>query len=267
MQLERYGPWALIVGGSEGVGASFARKLAAGGFKLVLAARKPGPLETLAEELRGQGAEVRTLSIDLAKHDAIERMRTITDDIEIGLMIYNAGANEMRGNFVELAPETYRAVIGVNVVGQSEFARHYGAAMCARGRGGMILTGSLSGFIGSPGLATYGGAKAFSRIFSEALWAECAPFGVDVLHLVIGFTATPAMERLGIDVAKAQSPDEVAQEGLDNLANGPIWIMGGQAGRDLATLRSKLENRAETLKTFATPPRSETGKVAYKSRS
>ena len=81
MDVEKYGPWALVIGGSEGVGAAFARKLAAGGFKLVLLARKPGPLEALAAELREGGAEVRVLSVDLTQPDALQRARSVTDDL------------------------------------------------------------------------------------------------------------------------------------------------------------------------------------------
>src|SRR6185312_3038686 len=100
-----------------------------------------------------------------------------------------------------------------NVIGQSEFARHYGARMRPRGRGGIILAGSMAGYMGAPSLAAYCGAKAFSRIFTEALWAEGQAFGIDVLHLCIGFTATPAMQRLGYDLSAAQAPEAVAQEG------------------------------------------------------
>lgn len=102
MDLNKYGPWALVIGGSEGVGAAFARKLAADGFKLVLVARKPGPLEALAEELRAEDAEVRVLSADLAQPEVLDQVRAVTDDIEVGLLIYNAGANNTRGRFVEL---------------------------------------------------------------------------------------------------------------------------------------------------------------------
>lgn len=255
MDLGKYGPWALIVGGSEGVGAAFARKLAAGGFKLVLVARKPGPLDALAAELGATGTEVRVISADLSQGNALAQVRAMTDDIEVGLLIYNAGANNTRGNFVELPAEVTRSVIAINVTGQSEFARHYGALMCRRGRGGMILCGSQSGYMGAPSLAAYTAAKAFSRVFSEALWAECAAFGVDVLHLNVGFTATPAMERLGIDTTAAQSPEDVAQEGLDHIADGPVWIAGGEAARDRARQRSVIDERAEAIRRFATPPR------------
>lgn len=105
MDAKKYGPWALLIGGSEGVGAAFARKLAASGFKLVLVARKRGPLDEVAAELRANGAEVRVLSADLSQPDVLDKVRTVTDDVEIGLLIYNAGANSTRGMFVELPKE------------------------------------------------------------------------------------------------------------------------------------------------------------------
>jgi short-subunit dehydrogenase len=255
MNLKHYGPWALIIGGSEGVGASFARKLAAAGLNLVLVARKQPPLAELAEELTASGVQVRIASVDLSKPDALDQVRRVTDDIEIGFLIYNAGANHTRGNVFELDPEIYRSVIAITVSGQVEFAHHYGARMQSRGRGGIILSGSLSSFIGSPTLATYTAAKSFSRIFSESLWAECKPMGIDVLHMVIGFTDTPAMRRLGLDTAAAQSPDEAAQLALDNLQKGPLLILGGAKGLELAMKRNSLDDRAALIGAVATPRR------------
>ena len=255
MDINRYGPWALIIGGSEGVGAAFARKLAAAGFKLVLVARKPAPLEEVATELRASGTEVRVLSADLSQSDALDNVRTVTDDIEIGLLIYNAGANNTRGLFVELPREVTQAVIAINVLGQADFSRHYGALMCKRGRGGMILTGSLSGYMGSPTLAAYTASKAFSRILTEALWAECKTFGVDVLHLNVGFTATPAMMRLGIDTSVAEAPEVVAQQGLDNITNGPLWIVSTKGNVERAQKLSAVVGRAELVRSSATPSR------------
>jgi short-subunit dehydrogenase len=262
VNLEKYGPWALVVGGSEGVGAAFARLLATNGFKLVLVARKQEPLEDLAEELRGHGTEVRILSADLSHPNVLEQVRAVTDDIEIGLMVYNAGANNTRGLFVELPAAITQSVIAINVLGQANFARHYGALMVKRGRGGIILAGSLSGYLGSPTLAAYTASKSFSRIFSEALWAECAPLGVDVLHLNIGFTATPAMARLGMPIQLAEPPENVAREGLDNIANGPVWIVSTPGNVERARLISEIDNRADTVRANAIPPRKDTAKAA-----
>jgi len=252
---EKYGPWALIIGGSEGVGASFARRLAAEGYSIVLVARKQAPLDELADELRAGGTEVRTLSVDMALSDALEKVRSVTDDIEVGFLIYNAGANKVRGNFLELDAADYRALMAINIMGQVEFTRHYGALMKDRGRGGIILTGSTASYLGSATLATYCGVKAFSRLWGEALWAECAPMGIDVLHLVINFTATPYMARAGYDISKAQSPDEVADEALANLGKVPVHIMGGEPALEMMKRRSQFENRGDLIATIATPRR------------
>jgi len=260
MNLEKYGRWALIVGGSEGVGAAFARKLAVAGFKLVLVARKPGPLEELAAELRTGGAEVRSLSADLSTPKVLDAVRAVTDDIEVGLLVYNAGANNTRGNFVELPAAVTDAVIAINVLGQVSFARHYGAAMCQRRRGGIILAGSLGGYLGSPTLAAYTASKAFSRIFTEALWAECAAFGVDVLHLNLGYTATPAMARLGMDISVAEPPENVAQQGLDNIANGPVWIVNTRGNLERVRRISVVDDRAAVVRAFAIPPREDSAR-------
>jgi len=262
MDLEKYGPWALIVGGSEGVGAEFARQLAEDGFKLVLVARKQAPLDELGAEMRGNGAEVRVLSADLSKPGVLDHVRTATDDIEVGLLVYNAGANDTRGDFLDLPREVPDSVIAINVLGQTDFARHYGQPMKARGHGGIILTGSLGGYLGSPTLAAYTAAKAFSRIFTEALWAECRPHGVDVLHLNIGFTATPAMARLGMPIEFAEPPKNVAREGLENIANGPVWIVSTPGNVERARMISHVDNRAETILAHAIPPREETAAAA-----
>lgn len=262
MTLEKYGPWALITGGSEGVGAGFARQLAAQGFKLVLVARKPEPLDELANELRAGGTEVRVLSADLSQPDVLDHVRTVTDDIEVGLLIYNAGANNTRGLFVELPKEVTQSVLSITVLGQADFSRHYGALMAKRGRGGIILGGSLSSYLGSPTLAAYTGAKAFSRIFSEALWGEMRPLGVDVLHLNIGFTATPAMARLGMPIDLAEPPATVAREGLENIANGPVWIVSTPGNIEQAKRINGVENRAETVLAHAIAPREKTAEAA-----
>jgi short-subunit dehydrogenase len=256
IDMAKYGKWALIVGGSEGIGAALARRLARQGFSIALTARKTEPLQVLADELVAEsGVEVRFASVDLSKPDALERTRELTDDIEVGLLLYMAGANETRGNFLELDPAVYRPVVAINVIGQMEFTHHYGALMHQRGRGGIVLTGSLSNFCGSATLAPYTGAKAFSRIFTESLWAECVEMNIDVLHVVVGYTDTPAMRRLGLDTRTAQDPDDAALEILTSLRDGPLLILGGEPNLQIATARAQIANRAEVIRGSATPRR------------
>jgi short-subunit dehydrogenase len=226
---KQYGPWALIAGGSEGVGASFARKLAAVGIHLLLVARRSEPLEKLAQELAASGVEVRTLSLDLKRSDVLERIRELTDGIEIGLLIFNASNLEsMIGSFLDRAPEDSLAVVQVTTISQTILAHHFGSRMIARGRGGIILVGSTAGAAGMPNHATYCASKAYSQIFAEALWCELKPRGVDVLSLVLGITDTPARARAGVPDAPGLpvlTGDDVAQEALDNLAEGgPVYV-------------------------------------------
>ncbi|EGD55796.1 SDR family NAD(P)-dependent oxidoreductase [Gordonia neofelifaecis] len=247
--LNRYGPWALIVGGSEGVGSAFARRLAADGFGVVLVARNAERLEATAEEVRAAGAQVRTMALDLLADDAVERLVAATEDIEVGLLILNAGANTYGNAFVggDLAKHTQ--VLDLNVTRQLPLVHHFAGAMVDRGRGGVILIGSMSGYTGSAREGVYAASKAFSRIFAEGLWVESKPLGVDVLHLVLGLTRTPAMQRKGLNFdspgVPIGDPEVVAAEGLDHLADGPVWIVEGNV--ETAEKRSGATDRGAVV--------------------
>ncbi len=132
------------------------------------------------------------------------------------------------GSFLDRALEDVLASVRVTAIGQTTLAHHFGSRMAARGRGGIILVGSLSGNAGMPYQATYGASKAYSQIFAEALWCELKPRGIDVLSLVLGQTDTPARTRNGIPDAPGMpvfTADEVAQQALDNLADGgPVYV-------------------------------------------
>ena len=226
-----YGPWAVIAGGSEGVGASFADELSSAGINLVLIARKAGPLEETAARARANGVEVRTLALDLLAPDAVDRIRSATDDLEVGLLIFNAGANSYGHEFVTGDLAGFQGVIDLNITSQITLTHHFGAKMKERGRGGILLLGSLSGYMGAEHQGIYAATKAFSRIFAESLWLELEPFGVHVVELVLGVTRTPAMIRAGLNFdipgMNVAEPEDVAREGLEHLANGPVWVAGG----------------------------------------
>ncbi len=226
---KQYGPWAFIAGGSEGVAAAFAHKLADIGMNLALVARRPEPLEKLGQEIRNKsGVEVRTLSLDLKRSDMLDRIREVTDDIEVGLLIFNAGEmDSVMGPFLDRALKDVIAAVQVTAIGQTTLAHHFGSRMAARGRGGIILVGSLSGNAGAPTMTTYCAAKAYSQIFAEALWCELKPRGIDVLSLWSGITDTPARARWlpAAPGAPISTADDVAQQALDNLADGgPVYV-------------------------------------------
>jgi uncharacterized protein len=236
---DRYGPWALIAGASEGIGASFAHQIADAGVNVVLVARRPEPLEEAAEAIRAAtGVEVRTLALDLTADDMIDRVASATDDLDIGLLVYNAGATHGAVRFHDEAIDLPLRLVRLNCVGPVVMCHHFGHRMAERGRGGIILLTSMSAVSGSARTVTYSASKAFDLVFAEGLWAELAPRGVNVLALVAGATRTPAMARsgalIGGEAFPGMEPDDVAREGLANLANGPTWVAGeaNRAGFD-----------------------------------
>jgi short-subunit dehydrogenase len=231
----RYGPWALIAGGSEGVGEAFARRLAAAGFNLVLAARKPEPLQALATDLSAQNdVAARTLALDLSAADRLAPIRAATDDIEVGLLIYNAGSGTPAGNtnptqaigdFLDRPLADAQAMIALNDAALVDLVHHFAAGMRARGRGGIVITGSTACHAGTPRTLVYSASKAFQFAFAEGLWYELRPHGVDVLGLILGAVRTPNIERTGMDsrsYAGAAEPADIVEEALARLGRGPI---------------------------------------------
>jgi short-subunit dehydrogenase len=247
----KYGPWAVIFGGSEGIGSAAARDLAAAGINSVLIARKPEPLLEVAAELRDLGVEARTLSLDLTAPDMLDQVRAVTDDLDIGLSIYNAGASHKTGAYLHWQLEDALKVITLNTTAPAAIAHHFAQRMAKRGRGGIVTMGSLAGNGGSPSVVPYAGAKAFEQVFAEGLWWELKQVGVDVLHVVVGATDTPAMARLGVGGTNRDTPEYVAQLALDKLANGPVVVVASFAERFnfLATpdRRAATESNAELV--------------------
>ncbi|WP_373234696.1 SDR family NAD(P)-dependent oxidoreductase, partial [Mycobacterium marinum] len=158
--MTKYGPWAVIAGGSEGVGAEFARQLAGGGLNLMLIARAPGPLADTARRCRETGVHVRTIAVDLVDPEAVALICSETADLEVGLLIYNAGANTCREQFLDAELTELGRVIDLNVTRMLELVQHFGRPMRARRRGGIVLVGSTA--------ATYGAMRQSGRCFTSA---------------------------------------------------------------------------------------------------
>lgn len=230
---EAYGPWALIAGGSEGVGAEFADLLAAAGVNLLLVARNPEPLAVTAERCRGHGVQVDTLAGDLTDPAVPAAIIDRAGGREIGLLIYNAGANTCSAEFLDGELAEFQRVLDLNIGAQLALVHHFGRLMRDRRRGGILLVGSMAGYLGSVRHSVYGGVKAFGRIFAESLWLELRDHNVDVLQLILGVTRTPAMHRVGLNFdapgIRVAEPRDVAREGLDQLPHGPVFVAGGNA--------------------------------------
>lgn len=250
---EKYGPWALIAGASEGTGAEFARQLAAQGLNLILVARREGPLDALADELAGSGVKIVTATVDLAKKDAAARLAEIATPFEVGLLVFNAGADPNGAAFLDGDIEAWSELAMRNCMTVMRACHHFATLMRARGRGGLLVCGSGVCYGGLPGISVYGATKAFDLGLLEGLWAELKPSGVDVLYLVMSRTDTPAHIKLlnergmPVDTSTMAKAGDVARLGLERLPHGPIQNWGladeepGWAQISAASRRARIE--------------------------
>lgn len=225
--VDTYGPWAVVAGASDGTGAAFAEELAARGVHVVLVARRRPLLDELAARLP---VDTRVVVQDLSEPDAASKLADATADLDVGLVIYNAGADPYSTPLVEWPLDDLRSLVQRNCGTVIETCYHFGGRLLERGRGGVVLVTSGAAWVGGATIAPYGATKAFDLVLAEGLWAEWRPHGVDALALVLGATDTPALRRTlaehGGDLGALAQPDDVARECLDHLGDGPTWSYG-----------------------------------------
>lgn len=246
-----YGPWALVAGASEGIGLAFAEQLAAKGLNLIMLSRSIEKLEAARQRVQaGHDVDVRLLSADLSAPDCMAAIGAQTSGLEIGLLVYNAGAVHGAGLFHDEPVDKALALVNLNCRSPVLLTHHFGAHMRKRRRGGIILLSSLAALGGGSYIATYAASKAFDIILAQSLWHELAPSNVDVLCLVAGATRTPAMAESGLafdgDEASGFSvmeSDHVASEGLAHLRDGPVWI-AGEANRGAAAMMQTMPRKS-----------------------
>lgn len=226
----RYGPWALVAGASDGIGEAFARELAGRGLNLILLARRQALLEKVASELRdANGIETRVLVSDLTSADLDREVAKACHDVEVGLLVYNAGAVHGANKFHDQSIDHALGLIDLNCRGPALLAHRFGNAMRGRGRGGMLFLTSMASLAGSSYTATYNATKSFDMILAESLWHELSPEGIDVMAVVAGATRTPSMLESNPEFADypgIMEPMQVAGGALRNLGRGPVWVAG-----------------------------------------
>lgn len=261
---ERYGPWALITGASEGTGSAFALRLADEGISSILVARREGPLEETAAQIRARGADCVTLTADLASPDAAEAIVAAVGGRDVGLFVANAGADTNGALFLAGGLADWQRLVQLNVGTTMALAHHFGRRLRERGRGGIILVGSGACYGGLNGIAVYCAVKGFLLNFGEALWAELRGHGIDVLNLILGRTDTPAhrrlMERNGQPIpTDMATSDEVARVGLAQLPHGPVFNWGqsndmaGYAPNSPDDRRARIVAIEEISRAYAAP--------------
>ncbi|RAU99351.1 short-chain dehydrogenase [Mycobacterium colombiense] len=255
---QKYGPWALVVGASDGCGALFAERLAQEGVNVTLVARRRHLLDTVADTIhRRSGVETRTLAVDLTAADASQSIVDATADLEIGMLVYCAGGDPNYQPFLANPVSAAEALLQRNCLVLMRLCHHFAGLMVERGRGGIVNFTSGAALAGGRNMVAYGGTKAFDLVFTEGLWAELHDQGIDVLSLVLGMTDTPALRQLEFERGRLKSLDEippgavsaasVVEEAFANLGDGPTIATGDDVRMASELFKSMTRNEVVRL--------------------
>jgi len=204
---------ALVTGASSGIGATYAEKLSARGYDVILVARDAARLNALAERITaatGRRAEVLRADLtDRADLAAVERR--LAEDAAITLLINNAGMS-LNGGLLDNAPAAIERLIALNITAPTLLASAAGKAFVARGRGGIVNVASVLALAPEMFDGVYSGSKAHLLNLSLSLATQVEEKGVRVQAVLPGATRTEIWERSGKDV-NAFPPEMVMEVG------------------------------------------------------
>ena len=226
----RYGPFALVTGASSGIGAEFARQLAALGLSVIVCARRKDRLDTLCAEIRARhGVEALALESDLARADFLAPLQAAIGDRDVGLLVNNAGFGD-KGPFFESDLAMQLRMLDTNCRAPLILTHAFGPKLLARGRGGIVFTSSTAAFQGLPFSSHYAATKGYELQLAEGLWYELRGRGIDVLALCPGPTDTEGPRRTGVQAdkvpVKPMAVGPVVAAALAALGGGPSVIPG-----------------------------------------
>ena len=231
--------WAVVTGASGGMGAVFARSLAARGYKVLAVARASGALARIADELTMDGAVVETMAVDLSSAEGIDAVAAKAQSLgDVDLLVNNAGLSTC-GHFLEQSAEKEVQSIRVNVEALYMLTRKLVPHMVGRKRGGILNIASIVAFQPIPYWTTYAATKAFVLSFGEGLAYELRGTGVRVLTLCPGFTKTALYGESGMPglagrVLPQATPEQVVGVALAAFDKGRVVRVVGLANRMLA---------------------------------
>lgn len=226
----KYPGWALITGASSGIGEAFARYLAKEGISLILVARRRDRLQALADELtKGHLIDCQVIVQDLCAADALENIVQSVGDRSVDILVNNAGFG-LYGEFHTQDPIELVRMTTANVLAPVLLSRHFAPQMVKNRRGAIIFLASVVAYHGFPMIALYSASKGFDLLFGEALYAELKPYGVEVIAVSPGTTATEfhdiAKMKAGSKTNRPRTGAQVVETTLRFLGKRPSVIDG-----------------------------------------
>jgi short-subunit dehydrogenase len=238
---DRVRPLAVVTGASAGIGYELARICATHGFDLVIAADQ-STLHEAAETFRQLGATVAAVETDLSELSGVDELDAAIAGRPVEALLANAGHGLGKG-FLDQSFTDIRHVIDTNITGTIYLVQKIGRDMRTRGRGRILVTGSIAGFMPGTYQAVYNGTKAFIDSFAFALRAELKDSGVTVTCLMPGATDTEFFERADmldtkVGAGKKDDPAEVAQTGFDAMVRGDGDVVSGWQNKLQAAIAS-----------------------------
>jgi len=237
---KRFGPWALVTGASSGIGKEFARQIAASGIHVALVGRREPLLRTVgAECTQASGVQHRIIPLDLSEPDFLPALADATRDLDIGLVVSNAGTGNP-GEFLKHDRQLLHQTLRLNTIAHLDITHHFGQKLGDRRRGGIILVGALGAENGIPCMANDGGAKAYVHSLGEALHYELKPLGVYVTVLAAGVTNTAVIDKFGLNPKtmpmKPMSVEQCVSEGISGLRKNRSRVVPGRLNRIMNAL-------------------------------
>jgi uncharacterized protein len=225
---------ALVTGASSGIGLELARICAEEGHDLLIVADEP-KIETAASELRGKGAQVTALQADLSTTKGVDQLIEAARGQPVELLFANAGRG-LGHAFLDQNFDEAMFIVNTNITGTIYLLHKLARDMRDRGRGRILITGSIAGTMPGSYQAVYNGTKAFLDSFSLAFRNELKDTGVTVTCLMPGATDTEFFERADMTDTKVgqdkkDDPADVARTGFDALMKGEGSVVHGMKNK------------------------------------
>jgi len=237
--------FAVVTGGSSGIGLELAKQFVANNFDVMIAADGSDVME-VAKLLEVDGAIIYPQRVDLSTREGVEQLWQAIQGVQrpVDAIAINAGIG-LGGRFLDTDFDDELKMIQLNCESVVRLAKFVARDMAARGRGRILITSSIAGTMPAPYEAVYGATKAFDLSFAEALHHELADTGVTVTAMQPGPTDTKFFDRAGladtkVGTAEKDDPALVAKQGFEAMMKGKDKVIVGSLKTKLTGLANEV---------------------------